>query len=317
MDIEDMKKYVEEHRRFEMPDFQEHFSVSYSKTDKTLEFLQKGGIIKFCGGFMYEAANDAGEEKTESVYVPKDEQEAFFIKALWECVKRGDVSTSLIQRRLSCGYARAAHAIDWMEENDFVDLYPNRKVKMSVEEYYVKFGNPDKVQEQSEDEERERYIEERRRALMERLSRMSDDDDSDEDDENEENDSDENENDDDEDRNDAPDNNVFDFRSILIECLERGLQNKSDDDKYILGLDGEPKFEFKFVNEGCSLKISDGGETLTHISQTKRKIKNILKSFAPVKLVDDEISITIDNPYSTLIALLMLFSAIEAVRKMK
>lgn len=348
MNMDDIKNYVEEHRRFEMPNFQEKFSLSYTEANKALEGLVKGGVIKFCDGFTYEVVQVAGEVKTEPVYIPKDDQEAFLIRALWECVKSGNASTSLIQRRLSCGYAMAARAIDWMEENDFVGSHPNRKVKMSVEEYYAKFGNPGREQEQSEDEERERYIEERRRALMERLSRMSDDEDdnSDEDDESDDEDDDEQArreylekrraeliarmrqscNDDDEDvdaesedddEEDEQDDNTVDLRAVLIECLERGLQDKSNNDKFILGLNGEPKFELKFVNDGKSLTISDCGKTVEQVSQTKRKISNVLKSFAPVRMDEEEISITIDNPYGTLMALLTLYSAIEAIKKMK
>ena len=351
MNMDDMKKYVEEHSRFEMPEFQEQFSLSYTEANKVLEGFVKGGIIKFCEGFTYEVVQVAGEVKTEPVYIPKDDQEAFLIRALWECVKSGDASTSLIQRRLSCGYATAAHALEWMQENDFVSSYPNRKVKMSVEEYYAKFGNPSREQEQSEDEERERYIEERRRALMERLSRMSDDDDDeeeDEDDEDDENDEEDDEewlrreylesrraeliarmrqlcSDDEKDDNAESDDDevderediAVDLRAVMIECLERGLQDKSVDDKFILGFDGEPKFQFRFVSDGCSLKISDGGKTLEEISQTKRKVKNVIKGFAPVKLENEEIAITLDNPHGTLMALMTLYSAIDAVKKMK
>lgn len=348
MNMDDMKKYVEEHSRFEMPDFQEQFSLSYTEANKALEGLEKRGVIKFCDGFTYEVMHAVGEAKTETVYVPKDAQEIFLIRALWECVKSSDASTSLIQRRLSCSHAMAAHAIEWMEENGFVGSYPDRKVKISVEEYYAKFGNPNSEQEQSEDDERERYIEERRRALMERLRRMSDDEDdnSDEDAESDEDDDDEqarreylekrraeliarmrqscNDNDEDgdaesedDDEEDEQDDNTVDLRAVLIECLERGLQDKSDNDKFILGLDGESKFELKFVNDGRSLKISDGGKTVEQVSQTKRKINNVLKSYAPVKLEGEEISITIDNPYGTLMALLTLYSAIDAVKKMK
>ncbi len=347
MDMEEIKKYIVEHRKFEMPDFQEQFVLSYSEANKTLEGLEKSGIVRFCEGFTYETVSDSVEKKSEAVYTPKDEQEAFFLKALWECVKSGYASTSLIQRRLSCGYARAARAIDWMEENDYISSSPNHKVKMSVEEYCIKFGNTDIAQEQSEDEERERFIEEHRRALMERLSRMSDDDEDDEsDDEDDEEDDEERarreylerrraeliermrqscndddgdgdaESEDDEEADEREDNSI-DLRAVLIECLERGLQDVSDDDKFILGFDGEPKFQLKFVNGGSSLRISDGGKTLEQVSQTKRKINNVLKSFEPVKLEDDEISITLENPYGTLMALLTLYSAIDAVKKMK
>lgn len=153
---------------------------------------------------------------------------------------------------------------------------------------------------EEEDKERIKEIERRRRALMERLRRMNEKDDSA-----------------DADEEHVQDNQTLDLRESLIKCLERGLQDKSDSDKFILDLEGSPEFELKFVNDGKSLKISDGGKTLTQVSQTKRKINNVLKEFVPVKLEGNEISITIENPFGTLKALLTLYSAIDAVKKMK
>lgn len=104
---------------------------------------------------------------------------------------------------------------------------------------------------------------------------------------------------------------------ILVDCFSRGLQEDLDGTKFILGLNGESDFELKFVNGGSVLRISDGGRTLRTSTQTKRKIKNVLKNFAPVTLDGEEISITLDNPYATLMALLTLYSAVYAVKKMK
>lgn len=108
-----------------------------------------------------------------------------------------------------------------------------------------------------------------------------------------------------------------DLRPILIECLTQCLQDNSDEQKYILGLDGDLQVELNFVNDGSALRLSDGGQTLASSSQTNRKIKNVLKGFAPVILEGEEICITIENPYGTLMALLTLYSAIDAVKKMK
>lgn len=342
MNMKDIEKYTEEHSKFEMFDFQERFSLSYAETNKTLEGLRKNGMIKYCDGFIYEVVNDAKQRKTEPIYTPKNEHEAFFIKVLWECIRSRDVSNTIIQSRLSCGYDMANRAIEWMEKNGYIELYPNRKVKMSVEEYFRKFGNPNKKQEESEDEERERIIRERRRVLMERLSMMTENADSDDEDEVDE-DTDEqtrreylekrraelitrmkrsfySENDDflsnDIDAEVDLDEKAIDLKSVLFKSLVYGLQENANDDKFILGFDGEPKYEFKLVNDDGALKISDGGKTLMQVPCTKRKVKNILKRYAPVILEDEEISITIENPYGTLMALLMLFSAIDAVMKM-
>lgn len=120
-----------------------------------------------------------------------------------------------------------------------------------------------------------------------------------------------------EDEEDERGDDKLDLRHILIECFERGLRDKTDEEKYIIDLGGESKFEFKFVNNNCALKISDGGKTLSQITQTKRKVKNILKGFVNIEIEGEEISITIEDPSTTLMALLTLYSAIDAVKKIK
>lgn len=350
MDKQDIEKFIEEHRKFEMFDFQERFSLSYAETNKILEGLQESGVINYCEGYTYVVDHDSKKSKTERIYKPKNEQEDFLLKALWECINKDIVSTSLIQRRLSCSYAMADRAINWMEENGYIGSYPNRKVKMSAEKYIKKFGNPNKIQEESENEERKRSVEERRRQLMERLSRMTEAENLDDDDEDDNNEDDEDvdeqarreylekrraeliarmqqsfNNEDKRDvieREDADDKDEQDDKAIylkkfLLECFERGLQEDPNDDKYILDLDGEPKFEFKFVNDGGALKISDGGKTLRQVGLSKRKVENILKSFVPVKLEGEEVFITITNPFGTLMAVLILYSATDALKKRK
>lgn len=348
MDKQDIEKFIKEHRKFEMFDFQERFSLSYAETNKILEGLQENGVIKYCEGYIYVVVHDTKKSKTERIYKPKNEQEDFLLKALWECINKDIVSTSLIQRRLSCSYAMADRAIDWMEENGYIGSYPNRKVKMSAEKYIKKFGNPNKIQ--SENEERKRSIEERRRQLIERLSRMTESENLDDD--NEDDNTEDGEDVDeqarreylekrraeliarmqqsfkkedkrdviereDADDKDEQDDETIELKKFLLECFERGLQEDTNDDKYILDLDGEQKFEFKFVNDGGALKISDGGKTLRQVGLSKRKVENILKSFVPVKLEDEEIFITITNPFGTLMAVLKLYSAIDALKKRK
>ncbi|MCM1533660.1 MAG: hypothetical protein NC099_03295 [Corallococcus sp.] len=340
MEIKDIEKYVNECRRFEMPELQEQFSLSYEETNKVIDELQKSGVIKFRGGFSYEAIRwDKRKNFANTVCKPQNEQEEFFVQALWECVKNGESSVSLVQRRLVCGYNRAASAIEWMEKNNYINPYPDRKVKMSVEEYVDKFGYPEDQRQSTEEEERKKYIEERRRALMERLNVVSDDDDDDEDysvasarrkylerrramiEEMKRScdtgNKDDGEGEDGASKGEGKDDGYLDLKPILVKCIERGLQDDLDKKKYILGLDGEMQLELKFVNDGNALKISDAGKTFADIGQSKCKIKNILKRYPRVVLSGNEISITINEPQGTLMALLTLYSAIDAVKRMK
>lgn len=127
-----------------------------------------------------------------------------------------------------------------------------------------------------------------------------------------ENDESDNYNEDDIEQND----NVVDLRPILVKCFEQGLQVKSDTENYILGLNEELAIELKFVKDGSALVLSDGGKTISKTKKRSLVVKKILKNFAPVELKSKEICITVESPRGVLMALLILYSAIDAVMKM-
>lgn len=187
MDIQAVENYICEKKRIEMPDIQEQFALTYSNTVKVLSELEKKGKIKYCDGLIYEWKTQEGEAQTISeIYIPKNEQEAKFIKALLECIKSGCANTSIIQRKCSVGYATAARAIDWMEENGFISPMNGsnpRSVLISQDDFIKRFGNPDD-DEPAEEEDMDNFMERRRRELMERLSHMDDDEEEDDDDDN-------------------------------------------------------------------------------------------------------------------------------------
>lgn len=354
MDLFAMEKYIKERGKFDMPEFQVQFSLTYSEAADALNMFEKKGVVKFCEGLTYEVItrNDLDEdasgvrgcgdsdddirkqyfeERNRSILErmnllrdeddededdddeydddeeydydneedEEDEEKIFYRKALWECVKIRYASTVIIQRSCSVSYNMAARALEWMERNGYIKGLPSHEVNMSVTEYQKKFGNPEK-QTVSDDEERRKCIEERRRALMERMHNIDDSDKESESDGNA----------------DVKSNHVS-LKTILVECFARGLQEKSTGESYIFDLDGESKFELKFVCEGNSLRISDGGKTLAETKRTKTNVKNVLKDFALVTLEDDEIAITIDKPLGALKALLTLYSAVAVVKKIK
>ncbi len=228
MDMQAVENYISENKRIEMPDLQEQFALTYSDTVKVLSELEKREKIKYCDGLIYEWNMQEGKAQTCSEpYAPKNEQEATFIKALWECLKSGSASTSTIQRKCSVGYAMAARAIDWMEENGFISPINGsnpRGVLIGREDFIKKFGNPDD-KGSAEEEDMESFMERRRRELIERLSHM-DDDDSDSDDEDD---------DDDEDGDEDIDKAAQERREYLErrrkELIERMQQEMEDDEE--------------------------------------------------------------------------------------
>ena len=85
------------------------------------------------------------EEIIEKITTPKanvsDFEDDLFDEAVNLAMERGQISTSMIQRKLRIGYARAGRMIDEMEERGIVspaDGSRPRNVLMTQEEYYAK-----------------------------------------------------------------------------------------------------------------------------------------------------------------------------------
>ena len=76
----------------------------------------------------------------------EDRMDEYMPQALKLVMKNGKASISMIQRRFSVGYARAARIIDQMETRGFIDGGIGNKprdVKITVEEYNELFGDYD------------------------------------------------------------------------------------------------------------------------------------------------------------------------------
>ncbi len=304
---ENIRKYVLSKSDIEAPEIQDKFSVSYSATRKIIYELINKGVLKFDSGVVYKVVRKAIPVPE---YTARNEEENIFIKALWQCVKLNSASLLLVQRCCSCSYNLAARALDWMEKKGYIGEYPERRMKISVDEYCRIFGTPDDVDDnnqadgEQDDRTRREFLEKRRQELIARMQQPfgNYEDDSAAKDKNNE---------------DREVDTEVDLRTFLIKCLERGLQYKSKDGKYVVGLDGQTQFELKFIRDSDMLMISDGGKTLQQTVQSKRKIKNVLKRFEPVVLENEEISISVKNPFGTLMGLLILYSAVDAVKKIK
>lgn len=326
----EIRKYILQKSQIEAPSLQKRFSISYSECNTILEKLTKEGVLEFVSGITYKVNRKKSDSPNIDVYVPKNEQEAMFIKALWACIKNGSASASYIQRRCATGYVMASKAIDWMERNKFISPFNGpmpRDILIEKDEFIKKFGNPDSDESEDKDDsgeedfnslmerlscmdddgddeedidkaaqERREYLEKRRQELIERMKREINEDEANDDDE-----------------EDEP--TGADLRQVLTDCVMDGL-SEAEEGQYVLNLDGEPAFEFEFVCDGSELYISDGGETLKNTQLTKRKIRNILKEYPHIVLGENgKISVTLDSPDSTFMSLLNLYAAVDAIKK--
>lgn len=295
-----VRKVIPSQKETKVPKMRKKISMSAEMKEVIPEPVQNGKLACNLGG--YKVVQDVSREPFTPVYKPHNKEEKLFICALWECVKSGDASASLIQRRCSVDCTTALKAMTWMREHGFIGSYPDCEVQMDVEQYFNKFGNPNKVEIIPEDEDYKELYNSNIRRIFEYTGESDDV------------------------LKDMPKyyaikeengDHEVDIISALIDCFTVALRNGADDGKYALKLNKDMHFEFEFVHKGNRLRLSDGGRTLQQTVSTKRKIKNVLKGFAPVGLDGEEISITIEDPHATLIALLTLYAAIDAVKKLR
>ncbi len=205
-----------------------------------------------------------------------------------------------VQNKFSISYAEMKSVFDELSKENKLEFVSGVTFKIIGKDVINDLFRREARESYSIDD-RLREIENRRRALTERLHRMNDFDDEDDDDEYE-----------------PEEDREVDLREALIRCLECGLQEITCEKKYILGMEDGLNFELKFVQNGSALRISDCGMIFPAVGQTRRKVKNVLKNYSSVVLEEDgEISITVENVFGTLMALMTLYSAVDAVKKMK
>ena len=101
--------------------------VSDGEVEAVVEFLKKScGICEYDSEVISEIEKEAekcasgGKSASDSDFSSDEESDPMLKSALELAVESGKISTSLIQRRLSLGYGRAAKLIDRMEALGYV-----------------------------------------------------------------------------------------------------------------------------------------------------------------------------------------------------
>lgn len=103
--------------------------VSDQEVERVVNFVKSGGTAEYDDNIMVEIERQAAIEKHKKTGLPEDapEGDAMLDEAIRVVVENGQASTSLLQRRLKLGYARAARIIDEMEERGIVGPYEGAK----------------------------------------------------------------------------------------------------------------------------------------------------------------------------------------------
>ena len=105
--------------------------VSDAEVEKVVNYLKSDHRNEYDEDVMNEIERQAAKEKSAKSGLPEDAVEDdgdSMLEAAIECVvDAGQASTSLLQRKLRLGYARAARIIDQMEERGIVGPYEGSK----------------------------------------------------------------------------------------------------------------------------------------------------------------------------------------------
>ena len=103
--------------------------VSEQEVERVVSFVKSGGSAEYDDNIMVEIERQAAIEKHNKTGLAEDapEGDAMLDEAIRVVVENGQASTSLLQRRLKLGYARAARIIDEMEERGIVGPYEGAK----------------------------------------------------------------------------------------------------------------------------------------------------------------------------------------------
>ncbi len=126
--------------------------VSDEEIERVIEFVKKQGEVKYDDAVMKEielkAAQD-GKKKSSSVDTDNmgaggDYDDEMFPRAVEVVVEAGMASTTLLQRKLKLGYARAARIVDELSEKGIIGPFEGskpRKVLITKEQWYQMQAN--------------------------------------------------------------------------------------------------------------------------------------------------------------------------------
>ncbi len=103
--------------------------VSDSEVEGVVDFIKKGKNADYDDNIMVEIERQAAVEKKQKTGLAEDgpDEDPMLRDAIKCVVENGMASTSLLQRKLKLGYARAARIVDEMEQRGVVGPYEGSK----------------------------------------------------------------------------------------------------------------------------------------------------------------------------------------------
>ena len=101
--------------------------VDDDEVEAVVEFIKNGKVNEYDEAVLEEIERQAVSEKSSKDEDADEEFDPMINQAIEVVVDAGQASTSLLQRRLKLGYARAARIVDQMEQKGVVGPYEGSK----------------------------------------------------------------------------------------------------------------------------------------------------------------------------------------------
>ncbi|MBO5021068.1 MAG: DNA translocase FtsK, partial [Clostridia bacterium] len=103
--------------------------VSDEEVEAVVDFIKNGRTADYDDNVMVEIERQAAVEKKQKTGLAEDgpDEDPMLSEAIKVVVENGMASTSLLQRKLKLGYARAARIVDMMQERGVVGPYEGSK----------------------------------------------------------------------------------------------------------------------------------------------------------------------------------------------
>lgn len=112
--------------------------ISDKEVESVVSFIKKSGTAEYDNGILEHIEKEINEKSKAVSGAVEDGEDPLFNDAVEVVVEAGSASTSLLQRRLKLGYARAARIIDVMADRGIVGPYEGskpRQVLISKDQY--------------------------------------------------------------------------------------------------------------------------------------------------------------------------------------
>lgn len=103
--------------------------VSDEEVEKVVDFIKGDKTVEYDDNVMVEIERQAAVEKKQKTGLDEDgpDEDPMLGEAIRVVVENGMASTSLLQRKLKLGYARAARIVDEMEQRGVVGPFEGSK----------------------------------------------------------------------------------------------------------------------------------------------------------------------------------------------